>query len=156
MNSETVRIADQLRRAFKGDAWHGPSISELLSGVTVAQASNRPLISTHSIWEIVVHIDLYLRAAFGAMQGTAMPRWYGTEKDWPEIVDISVPGWSEACGQLFQSAEQVAHAIEQQPDDTLSRVVPGRDYDFYYLFHGIVQHSLYHAGQIAILKKALS
>ena len=33
--------------------------------------------------------------------------------------------------------------------------VPGKRYDFYHMLHGIAQHELYHAGQIAILKKAL-
>jgi hypothetical protein len=154
MNSECVRIADQLRRAFTGDPWHGPPIRELVAGVTVAQACSRPLISAHTIWELVIHIDLYVQAAFEAIQGTAMPRWYGTGKDWPEIVDISVPAWTEATERLFKNMEQLAEAIERLPDANLQNTVPGRDYDFYYLFHGIVQHSLYHGGQIAVLKKA--
>ena len=35
--SETARIADQLRRAFQGNAWHGDSLLEILNGVTAAQ-----------------------------------------------------------------------------------------------------------------------
>ena len=58
MNSETRRIADQLRRAFSGDAWHGDAISELLSGVTADQAQARPLSRSHSIREIVLHIEV--------------------------------------------------------------------------------------------------
>jgi len=50
----------------------------------------------------------------------------------------------------------LAAAIEDFDDAKLQDTVPGRQYDFYYLFHGIVQHSLYHGGQIAMLKKALS
>ena len=35
-------------------------------------------------------------------------------------------------------------------DDT----VQGKNYSFYVMAHGVVQHDLYHAGQIALLKKA--
>jgi hypothetical protein len=43
------------------------------------------------------------------------------------------------------------------PDSRLAEQVPGKTenyYNFYYMFSGIVQHELYHAGQIALLKKA--
>ena len=85
-----------------------------------------------------------------------MPKWYGTEADWPQITDGSVSAWKATTDTLFGDVERLAHAIEAQTDDRLRDAVPGRSYDFYYLFHGIVQHSLYHAGQIALLKKALS
>jgi uncharacterized damage-inducible protein DinB len=40
-------------------------------------------------------------------------------------------------------------------DDRLSEPAPGirRQYSIYEMLHGIIQHDLYHAGQIAILKK---
>jgi hypothetical protein len=40
------------------------------------------------------------------------------------------------------------------PDSRLTERVPGKDYDIYFMLHGAVQHALYHAGQIALLKKA--
>jgi hypothetical protein len=54
--SEIHRIADQLKRSLEGEAWHGPALRELLSGVTAKQAAARPLAGAHSIWEIVLHI----------------------------------------------------------------------------------------------------
>jgi hypothetical protein len=156
MNSESVRIADQLRRAFAGDAWHGPPLRDLLADVTAEQACARPLPSAHSVWELVAHIDAWVRAAFEATEGVPMPKLYGTEKDWPRVADSSAAAWTDANDHLFQSAEQLAKAIEGFADARLKDTVPGREYDFYYLFHGIVQHSLYHGGQIAMLKRALS
>jgi hypothetical protein len=44
-------------------------------------------------------------------------------------------------------------AIEKFPIERLTDTVPGRSYDFHQLFHGIVDHCIYHAGQIALLKK---
>ena len=39
------------------------------------------------------------------------------------------------------------------PESRLWDRVPGKRYDFYFMLHGVAQHALYHAGQIAILKK---
>lgn len=156
MNSESVRIADQLRRALTGDPWHGSPVVDLLSGVTAEQSRTRPLPLAHNIWELVVHIDVYLQVGFEATQGVPAPKLYGTEKDWPPLHDDSAAAWAAAQQRMFQNAEKLAQAIEKFDDARLQATVPGRPYDFYYLFHGIVQHSLYHGGQIAMLKKALS
>ena len=85
-----------------------------------------------------------------------MPKLYGTEGDWPAVSDDSSAAWIAAQDRLFQNAERLAQAMERFDEAKLQDTVPGRQYDFYYLFHGIVQHSLYHGGQIAMLKKALS
>jgi len=156
MNAESLRIADQLRRAFTGDPWHGSPVLDLLAGITAEQARARPVRSVHSIWELVLHVYVYLQVGFEATQEVAMPKVHGTERDWPGLRDDSAAAWSAAQDQLFQNAERLAHAIEQFDDAKLQDTVPGRQYDFYYLFHGIVQHSLYHGGQIAMLKKATS
>jgi uncharacterized damage-inducible protein DinB len=155
MNSETARIADQLRRAFRGDAWHGPSLLDLLAEITPEQARARPIRSVHNIWELVLHIDIYLQVGFDATQGTPMPKIYGTEKDWAAVWGDSAEGWFDTQDSLFRNAEKLAEAIEKFDEAKLRDAVPGRSYDFYYLFHGIVQHGLYHGGQIAILKKAI-
>ena len=59
---EVERIADQLKRAHEGGAWHGPSVNELLEGVTAEQAAARPFEGTHSVWELVSHIEAWERA----------------------------------------------------------------------------------------------
>jgi len=149
MAKETVRIADQIRRAFSGDAWHGPPLSELLEAVSEEQASTRPLSSGHTIHELVLHIEVYVSGALAAAEGGEMPKIYGTGDDWRSGGD-----WGEATARMFDAATRLARAVEKFPEERLGDTVPGRDYDFYYLFHGIVQHSLFHGGQIAMLKRA--
>ena len=103
MNSESLRIADQLRRAFTGDPWHGSPLLDLLAGITAEQARARPLPSVHSIWELVLHVDVYLHAAFDATQGIAMPKLYGTEADWPTVSDGSAAAWIATRNRLFEN-----------------------------------------------------
>ena len=154
MNGECVRIADQLRRAFTGDPWHGPPLREILTGITAEQARSYPVSPAHSIWEIVLHIHVYLEVGLKATQGVPMPKLYGTEKDW-QSAGYDASEWTVAMERMYATAEQFAQAIEIFTDPRLNDTAPGGDYNFYFLFHGIVQHSLYHGGQIALLKRAL-
>jgi hypothetical protein len=153
MNSECLRIADQVSRAFTGKPWHGSPLSELLDGVTAKQACDRPLPSGHTIWELVLHIEIYVHAAYKVVEGVPMPKIAGTPLDWRPVLGTTTAEWTAATDRLFQSAERLEKDIAGFNDKRLTDTVPGREYDFYYLFHGIVQHTLYHGGQIAMLKK---
>ena len=42
------------------------------------------------------------------------------------------------------------------PLSRLDEIVPGKPYAFRHMFCGLATHGAYHAGQIALLKKALS
>ena len=153
--SQTTLLADQIRRAFDGEAWHGDSVLEILSGVKAATAAARPIKNAHSIWELVLHITTWDDAIMRRMGGTAyMPT---DEQNFPPVKDTSEAAWKKAVDQLKQTHARLVEAVAAFPDSRLQEKVPGKEpeyYNFYYMFSGIVQHELYHAGQIALLKKA--
>jgi len=152
--SEPARIADQLRRAFSGEAWHGDSLLEVLQGVTAAQAAARPIKNAHSIWELVLHITAWDGACRRRMQGkTASLK---AEQNFPPVKDTSEAAWQGALQHGKDVHEDLVQAVAQFPESRLREKVPGKkpDYhNFYYMLHGLVQHELYHTGQIALLKK---
>jgi uncharacterized damage-inducible protein DinB len=155
--SQSARLADQIRRAFEGDAWHGDSIKELLAGVTADTAAARPIKNAHSIWELVLHIAAWDDAVYRRIGGA--PVELTKQQDFPPVRDTSPAAWRQTLSHLEQTHNQLIKAVAAFPDSRLQDQVPGKTedyYDFYYLFSGIVQHELYHAGQIALLKKALS
>jgi uncharacterized damage-inducible protein DinB len=153
--SEATRIADQLRRAFSGDAWHGDSLLEILEGVTPAQAAARPVANAHTIWELVLHIAAWDGAVLRRLGGTAVELL--DEENFPPVTDTGLAAWHKALADLRLSHEDLIAAVAALPDYRLDEPVPGKEgahYNFYYMLQGVVQHELYHAGQIAVLKKA--
>lgn len=62
--------------------------------------------------------------------------------------------WASALNALQQSQEELVKAVSLFPEEKLSETVPTRNYDFYTLLHGIIQHDIYHTGQIVMLKKS--
>ena len=151
---EATRIADQLRRAFDGNAWHGPALLELLADVDAATAAAKPLADVHSIWELVLHIAAWDNAGLRRLNGE-MAKLKG-KANFPLVpVSTTEDAWREAVAATKRTHEKLVETVAGLSAKRLRDQVPGKPYDFYHLFHGIAQHELYHAGQIAILKKAL-
>jgi uncharacterized damage-inducible protein DinB len=150
--SEPARIADQLRRTFDGNAWHGPSLLELLEDMDAGMAAARPISNAHSIWELVLHI--------AAWDGAALVRLAGKkcqptgDENFPPVADASDARWRGAVADVKRTHDKLVRTVAALPEARLRDRVPGKRYDFYHMLHGIAQHELYHAGQIAILKKA--
>src|SRR6202050_3776043 len=93
-SSESALIADQLRRAFEGDAWHGPGLLELLGEVDAATAAARPLPDVHSIWELVMHVAAWDEAAFRRMGGeTVQPTGVA---NFPRVPKPTEAHWGKA------------------------------------------------------------
>jgi len=154
---ELERISDQFQRAFNGPAWHGPSVLSLLEEVTAAQAAAHPIPGAHSIWELTLHIAAWESACLRRLQGD--PAQLSDEEDWPSINDPSEDSWLATKQRLIDVHEQLLEAVSTTDESRLDLPIIGdRDPEFssvYVTLHGGVQHDLYHAGQIAILKKAL-
>jgi hypothetical protein len=62
--------------------------------------------------------------------------------------------WRKAVLATKLTHDRLVKTVAALPDSQLGDRVPGKRYDFYHMLHGVAQHELYHAGQIAILKKA--
>jgi uncharacterized damage-inducible protein DinB len=150
--SETARIADQLKRAFAGDAWHGPALMEILADVDAPAAAARPISLAHTIWELTLHLTAWDGAILRRVAGQAAS--LNDAENFPEIRDTSESAWRTALENLQRQHQELLRVISDMPDRRLSEQVPGKDYDFYFLLHGTVQHALYHAGQIVMLKRA--
>jgi len=152
--TETFRLADQIRRAFEGNAWHGDSLLELLAGVNAKTAAAKPIKDAHSIWELLLHIAAWDDAVRRRTGGEAVT--LSDAQNFPPVKDVSEAAWRQAIESVKGVHNELIKAVAAFPDARLQDPVPGKTqnyYNFYYMFSGIVQHELYHAGQIALLKK---
>jgi uncharacterized damage-inducible protein DinB len=153
--TEPFRLADQIRRAFEGNAWHGDSVLELLAGVTADMAAAHPIKNAHSIWELLLHIAAWDEVTIRRIGGVAVT--LTDEENFPPVKDSSEAAWRQAIESTKKIHNELIRAVAAFPESRLGDQVPGKTenyHNFYYLLAGIVQHELYHAGQIALLKKA--
>ena len=150
--SEVEHLVDQHRRALEGEAWHGPALREVLRGVTAKRAAARPIPDAHSIWEIVLHIEAWDRVVLSRLGGT--PISLSDDEDWPAVRDTSAAAWKKAVQSMESMHAKLNKAIAGITPKRLDEsYVPGEKRFIFQLIHGVIHHELYHAGQIALLKK---
>lgn len=159
--SEVERIIDQLTRAYDGDAWCGSSLRAALENVTAQQAAARPVKDAHSIWEIVMHTSAWLGAVRERIEGHYVRE--PAEGDWQVVTDASDEAWAATLANLERNHAELLRVVTEFTDDKLDTLLgterdraTGAGVSVYVTLHGTAQHSLYHAAQIAILKKTAS
>ena len=149
---EIELIADQLNRAFDGEAWHGPALIEILDGIDAGTAASHPIPDAHSIWELVLHIITWERVIGRRLQGEAVIP--SDEENFPKVQQPTEAAWVEAQRKLRETHADLIRRVFGMKESQLNDRVPGKDYDLRFMLMGAVQHAAYHGGQIALLKKA--
>lgn len=156
-NDELIRIIDLLNTTYEGEeAWHGPSVVEVLRGVTPEMAGRRLTPNTHSIAELVFHMTSWRIFCVKKMQADKDFDITTPEKNFGSFQQVDDFEWEALQMELSLSQEELINELDKRDDDEfLEDIVPGREYTYYDLLHGIVNHDTYHSGQISFIKKAL-
>ena len=158
--SETERLRRELESTMDGDPWYGSPIARLLDGIDAPGAAAHPIKGAHSIWELVLHMTAWVNEVRRRLEGGkhADP----VEGDWPRLAETTPEAWKQAISSLRRAHAELARTLATIDDAGLARQVAGGQVDstgkpvtLYQTAIGILQHDTYHAGQIAILKKAL-
>ena len=148
------RIANELRHALRGDAWHGPGLLEILSGVTADHAIQRPIPTAHNIWELVMHITSWSNIALRRIEG-GQPEPFDGE-DWPLPGGFSAERWAMVVEAMSESHERLCRKVAAMDDEDLERNAPKSDRSIAFMLHGVAQHDSYHGGQIVLLRKVVN
>lgn len=148
-------IASRLRRTITGPMWHGPGVVEAIADLTPAQAAAHHIDGAHSVWELVLHIAAWAEIAHARLEGTA---WKdpSIDEDWPPIPRTHTAAtWKSAIARATASYEALATATAALEPEALREMVVGQEYTRAVMLHGVVEHGVYHAGQIVLLRRAM-
>jgi hypothetical protein len=148
MNGELSQIYKLVRRTFEKEPWHGPSVKEVLEGITPEQSFKR-LPESHSIIELVAHMASWRIFVVKKLKG---------DLDYRITDDLNFPAvsdWTKVLSDLHESQVELLEGIKVFDETKLHELVPHspNTYTFYTLLHGIIHHDLYHIGQISLIKK---
>jgi hypothetical protein len=150
-NQEVKRIGNMLKNVYAGAAWHGPSIMEVLNSISPEQAF-MPTKKIHKICELVQHMTAWRIFAIKKLQ---QDHHYevSQNENWKEFTNKDEKAWDEIKNDLELSQQQLIDEIEKIEDDILEEEVDKKAYSYYTLLHGVIQHDLYHLGEIMLLSK---
>jgi uncharacterized damage-inducible protein DinB len=151
--TEVERILDQYNRAMNGDAWHGDPVWKILEGISAEHAARRVGANTHTIWALVSHMTYWETEVSRRLKG--LPSRPVEQFNFPAMPEATEKHWGAALAAFRQSNAEFRQCLSQLDISRLDQTPPGRDKSIYVDLHGVIQHHVYHAGQITILRNFL-
>ncbi|HEX6847002.1 MAG TPA: DinB family protein [Chitinophagaceae bacterium] len=157
MNKETQYIIKSFEDTLSAQPWFGRAVYEILGEIDESKVFTKPNVTEHSMIELLWHMNTWAEFILGSLENRPLERMKEIEaNDW-RTIDPKVHTWKNGLEQLSTTHKKIIDILHQKTDDSfLNDIVPLRKYDFRYMLNGLIQHNIYHLGQVAYVKKMLS
>lgn len=154
MNLEVKAIIKELKRVYNGSPWLGNSIKSNLEGTDEKTAFKQALPNVNTIAGLVSHMIGWRLLLLKRLEGdenyaVKQKQTFDTSNYGKEPLVI----WDNLILELENNQKQIITLLEQKEDPFLKEKVANKSFTYKHLINGIIQHDIYHMGQIAILKK---
>jgi hypothetical protein len=150
MATEVERILDQYDRAMNGDAWHGDPVWTILDSISAGEAARRTHPERHTIWEIVGHMMFWETEVNRRLNN--LPDRPLEKLNFPAMPAATEENWNSTLTEFRRSNTELRKTLSQLDPGRLDQMTPAGKKSVYVEVHGVIQHHVYHAGQIAILR----
>lgn len=152
MNS-SKQLAKHLKEIHFGGNWTLSNLKDQLSDISWEEALKKPH-SLNSIATLNFHINYFIKALIDVLEGRKLDSKDELSFDHPEINNQA--DWNNMLTEIWKDAELCIQLVEEFPNERLSEVFTDEKYGNYYRnILGIIEHSHYHLGQIALIKKLI-
>jgi uncharacterized damage-inducible protein DinB len=151
---EISGLIRKMKSVYQGDPWYGEPIKKVLQDIDAEKVFNKPIPQAHSMAELLTHIISWRELLNKRLHGDDSFSVRQKESfDWKRIDPDPKTAWENLKKALEINQQQIIDGLEQANDDLLKQKVAKRKYNYRYLIKGLIQHDIYHLGQIALLKK---
>lgn len=145
----TQEIAKRLEDIYEGEPWFGESLQTKLKNVTADNAFQQPIHNKHSIAEIIGHMEYWRKSFIFQLKGDQSVSFSGDSPDnWPSIDDLKKRGWKNQLAS-FNDTQKLLVGLLKSNTKPLSE-------DLMNNLNGMVDHDVYHMGQIGIVKSLVT
>lgn len=143
----------QYREVFDGEPWFGTSLLKSLESIPVSDWDKKPEKVRHSISELVYHlIDWRVFVIEKLKENKTFTIELNTEEDWRENVSISTEKQKiQVVKELVETQNTICKLLTTKSEEWLYEPVSGREYKNEYMIRGVIQHDIYHLGQINMI-----
>ena len=160
MTTIIEEIIKQLQAIHRGHNWFGQSYQTKLQDMDAAKFFERPQPDVHSVAELIAHATAWRKDAVVKIQTGKGVLTEASDQDWPGLEILKKRGWDTIYSEYVESVDSLLAVLENKEDSFLEEQYTDPEFDgeFPYSFtiHGIVQHDLYHLGQLGLVCKMLT
>ncbi len=162
MTESPHTLAALLEQAYFGEpdrgdgiGWHGPSVQRIVEDIGFETASLRPEAG-HTIWALVLHIAVWDEICARRLAGEVIAITTGDPGDWPDVGERTEAAWRTARDRLHAAQIGLIEIVKRLEPEALLEKTAGCGWTNHTMIHGTLHHDLYHAGQIAMLRRQLT
>ncbi len=150
MNSPS-QLAKHFKEVYHGGNWTWSNLKDMLADVSWQEATTK-LNSFNTIAALVYHIDYFVIAVNNVLKGTPLNSKDELSFNHPPI--SSQEDWEKLLKSVWENGDRFVQLVEALPDQKLEEIFVKEKYGIYYRnLLGVIEHTHYHLGQIAIIKK---
>ncbi|HQX72198.1 MAG TPA: DinB family protein [Chitinophagaceae bacterium] len=156
MNKETQSIIRRIENVNSGEPWFGRAVFVILEEVDAKKVSIKPNCTEHSMLELLYHMITWADFTLKRLEKNNKMDMAAFEKmDWREL-NPKLHSWKKALAEFKAINKKIIALLDKKDDDFLLEIVDYRKYNYRFLLNGMIEHSIYHLGQVAYLNKMLS
>lgn len=144
----------QLNEIQEGSRWFDQNFRDRFDTLSEVDAFTCPLPEIHSVAEHVSHMLAWRKECVLRFKGLKT-ELMNSPADWKNNDTLRNIGWTNLKNDLYSSRAELIDLIANHDDEYLETKFQDREYNHHYLVEGIIQHDLYHLGQIGITIKLL-
>jgi uncharacterized damage-inducible protein DinB len=134
-------LLDELNDAYDGEPWYGDSLRQTLGGIEESRVHERPRIA-----ELLAHITSWIEVTNRRLDGEVF--------EVTQDVNFRTPAaWADDLARLDAAHKSLLARVAKLTDADLDGKMPGKPHSIEFGVRGVVQHNIYHQGQIALLRK---
>ena len=145
----------QFEAIYQGEPWFGESFEEKLKGLDEHNAFQRPTAEIHSIAELLHHSIYWRSMLIKRLNGDITYKGsMKSEENWLPLEKLKAKGWKKILEAWHTSQRELIEGLRQAPETFFS--APYRNgHTHAHLVEGVLQHDIYHLGQIGLVKSML-
>lgn len=154
---KTEEIVNQFEQVYSGKPWYGNSMLEIFNNIPATDAVKKLTRDGHSIVELVYHMITWRYFVIKQIRGdTEFDVSQNDKNDWREIHYNKKNLWNDALSEFDKIHKQLISELNNFEEAILQTTAPLRNYTYEFLLTGLIQHDMYHLGQISFIKNSLS
>jgi uncharacterized damage-inducible protein DinB len=144
-----------LNQLYEKGAWFGDTYLEKLADVTEEEAFRQPAPGVHSIAELVSHVIYWRSPIIKKLTGVKnYQASVDNPENWLSPEQLKARGWKKLLKEFDDSQKKLTSLLKSaKPEFFKEEYSPGNSWQ--YVTEGIIQHDIYHLGQLGLVKKMI-
>lgn len=137
------------------EPWFGDGFRSKIDQLTNEEAFTKPLPALHSVAELISHSIEWKREGIRQLQSALPQLTMNSPENWKSNEELKKVGWEKLRADFYTAVNELVELLETKNDAFLEQLTADKRYKYRFLLEGLLDHDVYHLGQIAITIKLL-